>query len=255
MPEQYRQYFLPIAPTPMIGDRRSVTLEEDPEAIFLGKSLLYLELNVVIFPRKLMGYIGRVTTEGQKLIHREFYDLCNRIRQIQELSQNKSSQPAKEVSDLKAKGAQNREATVKSPASVKSPGVSSKPDPDSPTDINHPVQNAYSPRRGGRRGKTSKHNGGLSTNPQKRDIPVSESLLTEDDLSAALSGLELVSTSSSDPSNSSQRVSNDDIVLETRVDNRQRQSLQPGPSIRKRTRRPRRNDAQWRSTDTIKSPR
>jgi hypothetical protein len=192
MPEQYRQYFLPIAPTPMIGDRRSVTLEEDPEAIFLGKSLLYLELNVVIFPRKLMGYIGRVTTEGQKLIHREFYDLCNRIRQIQELSQNKSSQPAKEVSDLKAKGAQNREATVKSPtsvksparvkspfsvtkspASVKSPGVSSKPDPDSPTDINHPVQNAYSPRRGGRRGKTSKHNGGLSTNPQKRDIPVS----------------------------------------------------------------------------------
>lgn len=203
MPEQYRQYFLPIAPTPMIDDRRSVVLEEDPEAIFFGKSLLYLELNVVIFPRKLMGYIGRVTTEGQKLIHREFHDLCNRIRQIEEPSPNKSFQSAKEVSNLKVKGAQNREATVKSPTrmkssariksplsvkkspssiksptsanltSVGSPGVSSQQDADSPTNINHSVQNAYSPRRrGGRRGKTSKHSGGLSTNPQERVIPV-----------------------------------------------------------------------------------
>lgn len=204
MQEQYRQYFLPIAPTPMLGDRRLVTLEEDPEDIFLGKSLLYLELNVVIFPRKLMGYIGRVTTEGQKLIHREFYELCNRIRQIQEPSQNQSSQAAKEAWDLKAKGLQNREATAKgpdrleslarvkgparvksparvnspckvekSPASVKSLAVPSGPDTDSPADINHLVRGSYSPRRrGGRRGKTSKHNGGLSTNPEWRDIPV-----------------------------------------------------------------------------------
>ncbi|KAI5844483.1 hypothetical protein DFP73DRAFT_605001 [Morchella snyderi] len=280
MPEQYRQYFLPIAPTPMIDDRRSVVLEEDPEAIFFGKSLLYLELNVVIYPRKLMGYIGRVTTEGQKLIHREFHDLCNRIRQIEEPSQNKSFQSAKEVSNLKVKGAQNREATVKSPArmkssarikspfsvkksptsvnltSVGSPGVSSRRDADSPTNINHSVQNSYSPRRrGGRRGKTSKHSGGLSTNPQERVIPVNESLLTGGGLSAALSGLELVSTSSSNASNLSQGIGNDDIVLETWADNRQRQSHRPGPSIRKRTRRPREDDAQWRSTDTTKSPR
>lgn len=75
MPVEYFEYFLPISPTPIVNARELISLAEDSEIIFRGKSLLFLEFAAIIPADKLKGYIGRVTSDAQKLISREFNNL------------------------------------------------------------------------------------------------------------------------------------------------------------------------------------
>lgn len=73
VPEAFRGSFLAIEPGAYIGDRPTIDLADDVERVFQGKSLVFLEVPVVAYPRFFAGYIGSTTPESRELISQEFY--------------------------------------------------------------------------------------------------------------------------------------------------------------------------------------
>lgn len=56
--------FLPISPTPEKVGRRALQLEADVEGVFVGRSLLFLEIEKEVHPNFLGDYIGEITSES-----------------------------------------------------------------------------------------------------------------------------------------------------------------------------------------------
>lgn len=64
VPDKDLRSFLPISPTPDQADRRALQLESDAENVFVGRSLLFLEIEKEIHPNFLGDYIGAITPES-----------------------------------------------------------------------------------------------------------------------------------------------------------------------------------------------
>jgi len=73
LPDDHQNSFLAIEPDCEVVGRPTITLQDDTEKVFQGKSLLYLEVPVVAFPKFFTGYIASVTAESKSVISHEFY--------------------------------------------------------------------------------------------------------------------------------------------------------------------------------------
>ena len=68
VPEAFRRSFLAVEPDAYIGARPTVDLADDLERAFRGKSLVFLEVPAVAYPRFFAGYIGSITPGSRELI-------------------------------------------------------------------------------------------------------------------------------------------------------------------------------------------
>ncbi|KAF8538063.1 hypothetical protein BDD12DRAFT_192787 [Trichophaea hybrida] len=73
LPDDHQVSFLAIEPDCEVVNRPTITLQDDAEKVFQGKSLLFLEIPVVAFPKFFTGYIGSVTPKSKSVISHEFY--------------------------------------------------------------------------------------------------------------------------------------------------------------------------------------
>lgn len=63
--------FLPISPTPEQAGRRALQLEADVEKVFVGRSLLFLEIEKEVHQNFLGDYIGEITSESLQRLKSE----------------------------------------------------------------------------------------------------------------------------------------------------------------------------------------
>lgn len=63
--------FLPISPTPEQADRRVLLLEAGADKVFVGRSLLFLEVEKEVHPNFLGDYIGEITSESLQFLKSE----------------------------------------------------------------------------------------------------------------------------------------------------------------------------------------